>query len=221
MIEDKLENLKKDYVNNVPQDHTIHNNWQQLSSKLDTQKQTAARSIPRSLAVLVLASLAFSGFIATAQAAKPGQKLYSVKILSENVYSKATGDQEFKIGRRAQEVIETSDNGESFDEASKQYQQAINDAKDEAKDAEEDEKEDLRKKLEEQEKRFQQALDQKPKNKSRLEGILERTRRTRGEVKGKKDQESQDQNNNKGKNENNDGKDDDDAEKESRKSDSD
>lgn len=213
MIEEKLENLKKDYIKTRLPDYLIYDGWRELSLRLETRRSLLPRVLPKTLALIALMIFISAGVVTSAQAAKPGQALYPIKILSENVYAQVTGNQQFKIERRAQEVIETSDNGESFDEAIKLYEQTIDEAGDKSKDAQEEEKERLREKLEEQEKLFQEAQEQKPQSKKRLEEILERTRRTRGEVKGQKDKKSEDQNNEKGKNGDNDHKDDDDKDK--------
>ena len=70
-----------------------------------------------------------TAIIGVAQAAKPGSPLYQVKILSDNLIAKITGNQEIKIEKRAQEVIDLATGSEEhLDEATKEYQKALDQA---------------------------------------------------------------------------------------------
>jgi len=191
MIEEQLNNLKKEYLKTEMPHYLQNYGWQNLESRLAEVKSPQFSFFPKrafafavlSVIILLISTLAIS------QKSKPGQTLYPVKVLSDQVYSQVTGNYEATIEKRAQEVIDTSGNGESFEEASKEYQKTLDEAKEKAKDENEEKKEELRKKLEQQEKRFENAQkEENQKSKNRLNDILERTRRTRGEVKGSKNE---------------------------------
>ncbi|GEM_PF-5502152 len=201
MIEEKLESLKKEYLKTKTSDYLVNYGWSNLESRLNNQTEQ------RHLAFINPAriALAFSAFLIIfavpfvfSQNAKPGESLYPLKIASDTVTAKVTGNYEANIEKRAQEVIQTSENGESFEEASKQYQQTIDEAKNKAERGDEAKKEELRKKLEEQEKKFEGANKESQKSKKRLEEIRDKTRQIRGEVKGNKDEKEKENNKNGG-----------------------
>lgn len=199
MIEEHLEKLKKEYIKTETTSYLENYGWTNLRSRLDESpaptpvfKPTLAKGI----AFAVLLIIAGFGFLGFTQKSKPGQALYPVKILSDKVYSQVTGDYEASINKRAQEVIEQSakPNG-GFEEATKQYQKAIEDARDKREKSDEQKKEEFRRTLEEQEKKFRETLKQNPSHQSQLEEVEEYTKRTRGEVKGKRDERPSDNNN--------------------------
>lgn len=189
MNSDKLENLKREYLKTKTPPYLVAHGWEDLAPKLASDPRERflfrpALSIGLALFIFVIAG---TTLVFASQSSKPGENLYPVKILSDKVYSEVTGDYEATIDKRAEELIELKDepNG-SLDEATKQYQEAIEKAKDEKKDSEEEEKEKFRQKLEEKEKRFQEISQENSRNKNKFREIVEQTRRTRGEVKGEK-----------------------------------
>lgn len=191
-MEEKLESLKKEYLKTKTPNYLKNYGWANLQSRLTDQKELGHLPLVNARRVILAFSILliiFSIPLTFAQTSKPGQSLYQLKIASDKLTAKVTGDYETNIERRALEVIESSENGSSFDEASKQYQQTIDEAKQKAVNEDEKKKEELRKKLEEQERKFQNAKKESEKSKKRLEEVRNRTRQIRGEVKGDKDEE--------------------------------
>lgn len=208
MYSRRFEDLKKHYLKIKTPSYLETHGWADLKVKLSEDgkhsfKKSHILGLASALAFCLLVSLTT---IFASQNSKPGESLYQVKILSDNIYSQITGDYESSIEKRAEELIELKDNenGE-FAQAAKEYEKAIEDAKEKSKDEEEGDKEKLRKKLEEQERRFQGITESNPGTENRLKEVLEKTKKTRGEVKGEKNK-GLDENNNdeKGKNEDND-----------------
>lgn len=200
MYSKQFSNLRKEYLKTEVPVFLQTSGRQDLLSMLEDQKKpllSPVYGLGFAFALLLIFCTALVGF---SQKAKPGEALYSVKILSDKVYTKVTGNFEGAIDKRIQEIIELKDepNGK-FDEAVKQYQQAIEKAKDKNKDAEEKIKEKFREKLEEQEKKLQEISSENPKLYKKLQNVVEQTRRTRGEVKGEKDNQLERQRNDKGK----------------------
>lgn len=181
-------NLRREYLKTQPSSFLQTSGQRDLLSRLEEQKKplfAPALGLGFAFALLLIFCTAVIG---VSQSAKPGEALYSVKILSDRAYTKVTGDFEPAIDRRVEEMIEAKDepNGE-FDEVAKQYQLSIEEAKNKSKDSKEDKKEQFRRKLEEQEKKLQEISNQNPKLYKKLQEVVERTRKTRGEVKGEKD----------------------------------
>ncbi len=193
MNNEKLENLRKDYLNtDIPQYLKLHG-WDDLSQKLFDQEEKKLFTFPViSIGFAVIALMVFSSTIVFAsQPSKPGDNLYQVKLLSDKIYTQITGDYESTIDKRAEEVIKLKDeSGDKFDEATKEYKKTLDAAKENSINSQENEKEQLRQKLKEQEKRFQEISNEGSKNLQQLQNVLDQTRTTRGEVRGAKDNRS-------------------------------
>lgn len=212
MNSDKLENLKKEYLKTKMPSYLELHGWEDISQKLEGQTEKRFLTRPAfavALAALVLFMFA-SSLVFASQPSKPGDNLYQVKILSDKVYSEITGDYQTSIDKRAQEIVELKDepNGR-FDQAAEEYQQALDEAKDKTKDSEENEKEQLRQKLEDKEKEFEGLSKENTRNQNKLQNVADQTKRTRGEVKGEKDNQDNrgSEGDNKNKEENKDNKD--------------
>lgn len=190
MNSDKLENLKREYLKTETPSYLHLHGWDDISQKLSQAEEKRFSTRPAfALAFAVVVLLAFtSTLVFASQPSKPGDNLYQVKILSDKVYSEITGDYQTAIDKRAQEVIELKDepNGR-FDQAAEEYQQALDEAKDKTKGSDENKKEQLRQKLEDKEKEFEGLSKENTKNQNKLQDVADQTRRTRGEVKGEKD----------------------------------
>jgi len=198
-MEEKLEGLKKEYLKTETPDYLANYGWLNLQSRLPDQKELVHLPlvyVRRVILAFSILLIIFTVPLTFAQTSKPGQSLYPLKIASDRVTTKITGDYISNIEKRAQEVIETSDNGSSFDEAASQYRKATDNAKNKANLEDEQKKQELKKKLEEQEKKFQEAQNVNQKNQNRLEQVVEQTRQTRGEVKGENDSQKGQQNSN-------------------------
>lgn len=174
-----LEDLKKDYIKT----QAPSSNWINFESKLTAQSPNLRPAIKGSLTAFVLSTLIFSTVVGSAQAAKPGQTLYPLKILSDNVVAKITGKYEVKIEKRAQDVIDVSQKSESdLDEATKAYSETLEQTKKEAQKTQTQEK--FKKTLEVQEQKLKEAQQKNSNVQDKLQDVIERTQEVRGEVKG-------------------------------------
>ena len=188
MIEEQLEKLRKEYIAVNPPSYLSQNGWAELSPQLRPLVGTHYPFLfTRGLALAAIIVLVLSAVWGSSQLAKPGQALYPVKILSDTVVAKVTGNIEFKIQRRAQEVIDQSakPNG-GFEEATKQYQQTLQETKEEAK--KEGKSQEFKKTLDENEQDFRNAQQQHPSSQNDLEKVIKHTKEAKGEVQGQKDE---------------------------------
>ncbi len=88
-IEERIEKLKKVYLATEISEQEINKRWQDLEMLLGEQnRRDYAPIFMRSFAILSLVLLCMGGLVAFAQAAKPGEILYPVKVLSENTVKK-------------------------------------------------------------------------------------------------------------------------------------
>src|SRR3989344_8935661 len=168
MIEDQLQNLRRQYIKTPIPAHFAQNSWLDLSSKLSSAGQIhpshLRQTVILSIATILLMITAITG---VAQAAKPGSPLYQVKILSDNLIAKITGNQEIKIEKRAQEVIDLATGSEEhLDEATKEYQKALDQAKQELQKS--GRQQEFKEVLEEQEEKFREAQEKNPASQNNL-----------------------------------------------------
>lgn len=194
MIEKELESLRKDYIKTEPTNYLIHDGWRDLSLKLDSKQ---SRVFPKAFALIALIIFLSSAVVASAQAAKPGQALYPVKILSENVYAQVTGSQQFKIERRAQEVIDLSGkSSDNLDVATQEYQKTLGETK--PQNGSEEERQKFTEALEKQEEKFKKAIEKNPQSQEKLQEVIKETEKAKGQVQGQKDEKEPRQNNDHG-----------------------
>ena len=195
MIEDQLEKLRKEYLKIKAPDYLVQNGWVDLQTRLSAQESPNRRFFPKP--ALIFASvilLFFAGSLTAAQAAKPGDVLYPVKLLSDDLQAKITGKEEIKLEKRAQEFIDLSNSSsEHLEEAARQYQKTLDESKNQAEKS--GRQQEFRQSLEEQEEKLRQAQDNNPSSQDLDEAIKE-TQRVRGEVQGTKDEHSNGEDNN-------------------------
>lgn len=195
MIEEKLENFRKEYLKIGPSVYLEHHGWQDLSVKLESRKAANLNMFfGRGLAFTSLILLLLGGVVGVAQASKPGDKLYPVKLAADEVAAKVTGNVEIKIERRAQDVIDVSkDSKGQLDEATKEYQKSLENSKEEAQRS--GRQKDFADALDEQEKRLRKAKEDNPESADELQEAIMQTQRVRGEVKGEKTEDSEEKDN--------------------------
>ena len=201
MIEDHLEKFRKEYLKIGPSVHLEHHGWQDLYAKLERRQDLGLNLLfGRGLAFASITLLLFASVVGVAQAAKPGDVLYPVKLFSDQIVAQVSGKPEIKVERRGQEVIDLSNHSqEQLDEAAHQYQKSLNEAKNEAEKS--GKKEEFNKALETQEQKFKNALENNPRSANGLQRAIEETQKVKGQVQGQKDQEppvQSNQNNNNG-----------------------
>lgn len=196
MIEDNLEKIKSEYQKIVTPDYLISNGWLDLSLKLPEKgvnplRLIFARGLVFALVILVLSI----GVVGVAQASKPGDLLFGVKVFSEKVAVKAGVNPEISVVRRADDLIDqTKKSSEAAERASEEYTRTLEQGKQDAE--ERGSTQNFKQTLEKQEQKFTEAQG-KDNNSSELKRAAEETARVQGEVKGDKDTNGHDSEENK------------------------
>ncbi len=191
-IEDQLQNLKNEYQGTKAPNYLIYNGWLELKLKLTDRKNNFLSAYLKKaliFAALVLFVLATTAKVS--QAAKPGDKLYPLKLATENITSFVTGDQTNKIENRAQEIINlTKENDQNLDAAIKRYEDTVDASKD---NTSEKNRQELRNTLHSQEEKLKEAETTSPEDQKLIERALEKTREVQGEIKGARDSNKNEQ----------------------------
>ncbi len=134
--EQYLKNLKKSYQESEVPEKLLSQGWQDLEEKinrLEQKKQNFYFFRPVAFAALLIIFLtgSFAGLAQASQDSLPGEPLYSVKRVSENIVSTATGNNLIKIDHRAREIIgltkKGSENKESLEKTVDEYRQEVSD----------------------------------------------------------------------------------------------
>ena len=189
MIEYYLDSARKTYIKAKVPDYLLRSGWDDLRGKLAQRENiTNHRRVARGLFFVSLIILFTASVVGAAQAAKPGDKLYQVKILADDVYAGVLGKYEIKVERRAKEVIDLSTNSTAeIDKATRQYKKTLEETQ---KEIEESGREEyFKQSLEAQEEKFKEEMERNPKSRDHLEEVLKQTEKTRGEVQGEKDED--------------------------------
>lgn len=161
-IEKELYKLKNYYQMIQAPPKLEKNGWKMLEKQLVKQSSNKFHFGLKPLFVGLTALLFFvttSLFVAQqAQGALPGEPLYPVKRLSENIIQTVTNDPQVSVDNRAREIVDLSkkQKDKHLKNTMEEYKKAVEQAKQKAEKSEK-EKESLRKKLEKQEKEFQKA----------------------------------------------------------------
>jgi len=196
-IEKYLEKIKREYLKTKPSEGFEKGAWQKLAEELPEQERKMPISfiVRRTVlfAVILIAFIAFGMFtlMEIAQASLPGEPLYPVKRLYENIAFTKPSTKKIKVERRGQEIIDVVKKKKEkrvLEDSLKDYKKSIEEA---WKKTSEKEEEELREVLEDHEKRFREIIEENSGSKDQIEKALEtiRLERENGEVKGEKDEE--------------------------------
>ncbi len=188
-MDDQLEKYRKLYLRTTIPATLEYEGWNNVRTQLVEHDLPFAKK--SYLPGLALASIVLLVTLTSiAQAANPGQSLYPVKLLTDDLVSKVTNKPELKIEKRGQELLELSHNPQNpkLLEAKKQYQQALNEATIEAKQP--SQKKQLKQTLKDQQQKFEDQSKSDPASSKKLESVIEQTRKAQGEVQGVKTENS-------------------------------
>lgn len=180
----EFEQIKNNYLNTRPPERLVSGGWLEVVGKLSEGQR---RSIPLFfrlvLACLVIMILVGGGLLGISQAAVPGDALYLVKRLAEDMTYAVTGDEIKKVDARAWEVLKVAgsgDDGTKLEKAAQEYQQAVNESKEETAS---EKKEEIRNELRRHGDRFEEIKKSKPGISEKLD-IAINAAREGAEVKG-------------------------------------
>lgn len=136
-IEEYLDNLKKDYEKTEATMHLKMMGWEELTKRIELLETHPVK--PRwfnfavTFALLLLFIGSLFGTYKVASAAMPGDPLYPVKLLSERIIQKASGNNQIVIDHRADEIVGLSKkeevNTEALQQVVSEYTQSVDQAK--------------------------------------------------------------------------------------------
>ncbi|MCL5784603.1 MAG: hypothetical protein M1142_04615 [Patescibacteria group bacterium] len=184
----EIDKFREIYIS-CPQPDNLER-WDQIETKLG--KQDSSRPyIPSSLITAVVGIFLFSAtLVGVAQAAKPGDHLYPLKILTDNTIAAVARNPELKVQKRAEDIIKVSSDSGRLEDAIKHYQQTVNDAKKEVQEKSQDQQK-LKQTLKDQDKKFTEEAKKEPAFSSKLPEIINEDKKIEGEIK--KDQQKKGQ----------------------------
>lgn len=168
-----LEKIKKEYLKINPSPEFESFGWESLSLSAQdatrTFKNYMARAVLITSAVMVFLSAFMFGLIQAAQASLPGEPLYPIKRLYEDIIFNKPEQKKEKAKERVSEIIEAVNRKKD----KKTIEKSINEYKKTIQKAEKgisgDDKDDLRKSLKEQEKRLREEIKDNSELKDKIE----------------------------------------------------
>lgn len=181
--EEYLKKLQADYENTLPSRHLLENGWSELKSRLEPKSQAHWLFMPLGkytlafTSVVILAVGLSLGLSQVAQASLPGDTLYPIKRLSENILYIVSSDPQIKIDNRANEIIRLAEKEKKeniLKETVDDYQNEVLHVKNEL---EESERQEFREKLEEHEQNFEKLIENTPSTKEEIERAIEAARK--------------------------------------------
>ena len=159
-IEKELKKFQRAYLGTQPSQEFLEKGWQDLlDKKRHLEEIQAERNFfyfrPFVTAVLIVFILTgvVGGVVQASQSSLPGEVLYPVKRISEDVFTAVSGNTLIKVEGRANDIVELKKRGRDSKEIQKaveEYKTAVTEVSRSGKDIEEFEK-----KLEDQEKEFE------------------------------------------------------------------
>lgn len=199
-IEKRLKEFKKIYQGTKPSKVFLEQGWQDLQDKMLAMEQAQAKKrafyrhpFAFALMVIIVLSGMTAGVVTASLESLPGETLYPVKRLAEDMAERVSGNQAIGVQNRAREIVELSKKGgiQRVQQALEDYKSAVLEASSSGKN-----KEELEKELEEHEKEFEQ-IRQGP-SEEEINQAIEISKSGRG--KGNKQDESNSENDRKGQN---------------------
>lgn len=194
-IEEDLKQIKKEYILIKPPKRLLTRGWTDLEEGLDTKpkpifvlRPILARGLVFASFLILLLGGTFLGVAWASQSALPGDRLYSIKRLSENFILKRWGNGESLIERRGQEIIdlyEKKKDSQLVEEAIRDYEKAVLEAQEEVE--KKGDRQGFRQILEKQETKFKEIIEKNPSSEPGLGKAIEALKEGRsgeGKVQG-------------------------------------
>ncbi|MCL5784886.1 MAG: hypothetical protein M1142_06065 [Patescibacteria group bacterium] len=178
---DELETLRKKYIAVSKPDNL---DWSSLESRLGSQEQPKSWPVKQFLLSITAIVIVLSIFTGAAQAARPGDQLYPLRILTDNLMAKVSGDSSQVIEKRAEDIIKVSNDPKKLGQAIEHYQQTVEDISREASGPAK--KQELKTVLKKQEQKFAAEAKKNPASQPQLNQLINQTQKDEGEVKGTK-----------------------------------
>lgn len=184
-IEDQLNKLKKQYISIEPSDSLAKHGWQALKDELELSIPPAKKDFKYKVFLASFFTIVFIGFsfgaVYASQKALPGDTLYPVKKVSEDLTVLVSGNRQVKIEKRAEEVIqavESQKDKEVVRKTVKNYQEEVFKTK---KDSEESGKsKEFKNQLENHEQQFNKVIKKGSFSDKEIEKAIEVSKKGRG-----------------------------------------
>lgn len=164
-IENYLKKSKISYLRTEPSEKFLAQGWNDLENKINNLERPHPNfiySFIRPIAFAVMAFFivggAFAGLAQASQRSLPGEPLYPVKRLSEEIISTTSGNNLIKVDNRAKEIVGLAQkhdrNEDNLNRTIKEYREEVEKISKSGKSAQEFEKV-----LESHEKEFEEVRD--------------------------------------------------------------
>ena len=187
MNEDILEKVRKDYIHNVA--NIGVGNWDDISDRLSSQNLPFRTIALRVIVILAIPSLLLTGVVGVSQASKPGEFFYPVKVASEKIVSNLTNRLDFKIEKKAQEVLsEKDENIENKINSEQENKKTFENSKEEIKQKQES-RVTITNGPEKKEQKSEKATEENGKGQG-IENAKEQTQKVRQEPEKGKSEEN-------------------------------
>lgn len=205
-IEDRLEKLRKDYVSIHPKHEFSQSGWQDLYARLDTKPKLVfffmpsfARGVVFAALFILILTASTVGLVQASRQSLPGEPLYPVKRISENVSLLIYKDPKSRVENRAQEIINLAQeekDGNRLQKITQEYKKTVLETKEEIQKSGKS-KEEFEKILEKQEKQFEEAIKNGSSYQNQLEEAIETSRQGRDSREEEKEDDKNKQEENK------------------------
>lgn len=179
-----LDNLKNDYQDTTMSGDFMQRSWSNLEQRMKEEERF--RQV-RSFVVVLLAVLVIGGGIGvnSAQAALPGEILYTLKRTSEQAAAAITGDKKPEVEHRADEIvglIEKKQDSTQLKQTVNEYRKDVSEVRQQLeKSGTKDE--DFEKQLETHRGKFNSLLEEGKSGKTELKEAIEVTKKGKDEQK--------------------------------------
>ena len=179
-----LENLKKIYLKTpIPKELS---DWKQLKPRLEEGHRIYLPAYFQKGAFMFAVVLLFlTTMVASAQAAKPGDRLFPIRILSDEIKAAITNTPSSPVEKRAQDIIDVSKSpSPKLDQAVTEYQKALDRSTQEVnKNNGSTQEENFKNTLSKQEQKLEEVKKENPDSSKKLDEAIDQTQKAQGEIK--------------------------------------
>lgn len=182
MKKDLLEKAKSEYLKTLVLDYLKNDGWRDLKLNLEPRGWSLWGLVFRRGLVLTMVSLLFLGsVVGVARAAKPGDKLYPIKVLSDKVFAKVKENYEVQVRERAVEIVKTFKSSESTP-AADQENHTRKDNEDKVRGVQSGQG-NLTKTLESQDDKLKKESEGNSQTKGNVDNVMDQAEKVKDEIK--------------------------------------
>ncbi len=182
---ENIENLKKIYLKTpIPKDLS---DWEQVKTRLEEKPRLSLSTyFQKGAFAFAVVLISLTTVAVGAQAAKPGDTLFPVRVMSDQIKAKITNTPSVPVEKRAQDIIDVSKSpSPRLDQAVTAYQKALDKSTQEVnKNNVITQEENLKDTLSKQEQKLEEVKKKNPDSSKKLDEAINQTKKAQGEVKG-------------------------------------